>query len=394
MKIIVSLICLCLIHFNLAYADDDKQAFDLWINDLKIEALANGISAETVNTALDSVSLVPSAVTLDRTQPEFITTFINYLSRRVNLNTVSKGRDLMQANAALLDSVEAHYGVPKQVLVAFWSLETNFGKNQGDFSLPSALVTLAYEGRRAEFFRTELLNLLRIMDQQHLPLAKLQGSWAGAMGQMQFMPSTFLKYAVDVDDNGQIDLWDSLPDAMGSAANYLTSIGWKTQQPVALQVSLPANFDYSLAQLNVRKSVAEWGALGVDVPAAWKLLDNTAILLPQGWSGPAFMVFDNFDVVMHWNRSVNYALSVANFANWLGADTPVYIGEGVELDALSYNQVWALQAKLNELGFDCGKPDGLPGQNTQKAIRLYQASHALPQDGYASPSLYHQLLNN
>jgi hypothetical protein len=211
---------------------------------------------------------------------------------------------------------------------------------------------------------------------------------------MQLMPSTLLKHGIDADGDGRINIWTSLPDAFASAANYLANTGWRRDEPVALEVKLPDNFDYSLAQLNVRKSATDWSSLGVlDIDGkalpAW---ENAAILLPQGWQGPAFMVFSNFDVVMDWNRSVKYALSVAHLANQFVTDKPIVAGAEAERDSLSFNQMWALQARLNLLGFKCGIPDGFPGLKTQAAIRQYQASKNLPQDGYAGPSLYQQLL--
>jgi len=385
--------CICLIFANVVFAED-QQAFAIWVKALKQEALEQGVSQETVDATFKRIELLPKVIELDRAQPEFISTFLSYLKRRVKPSTVVQGRALIQQHQNLLKQLEIQYGVSKEVLVSFWGLETNFGKTLGDYSVPSALTTLAYEGRRAAFFRQELFNLMHIIESQQNAVAQMRGSWAGAMGQMQFIPSTYLKYAVDTDEDGRIDIWSSVPDALGSAANYLNSIGWHANEPVAVQVKLPANFDYSLAQLNVRKSVSAWSQLGVKVPSLWLSLDNTAILLPQGWQGPAFMVFDNFDAVMHWNRSVNYALAVSNLASQLVEGFEVEINSGVELEALSFNQIWALQAKLNELGFDCGKPDGFPGLKTQHAIRQYQATQGLPQDGYASPSLYHRLLEN
>ncbi|HSF71965.1 MAG TPA: lytic murein transglycosylase, partial [Methylotenera sp.] len=293
-----------------------------------------------------------------------------------------------------LNKIESQYGVPKEVLVSFWGLETGYGENKGGFGLPSSLMTLAYEGRRAEFFRHQLLDAMRIVDAGHNNVAGMRGSWAGAMGHMQFMPSTLLKHGVDADGDGRMNIWSSLPDAFSSAANYLAKTGWRKAEPAVLQVKLPEHFDYSLAQLTSRKSTADWTKLGVlDVESnALPDLDNAAILLPQGWQGPAFMVFSNFDVIMDWNRSVKYAISVAHLANQLITDKPIVIGNIVEDEALSFNQMWALQARLNLLGFKCGVPDGFPGLQTQAAIRQYQATKNLPQDGYASYSLYLHLL--
>ena len=331
---------------------------------------------------------------LDRGQPEFISPFLSYVSNRVTPSKIALGRVMLLQHDVLLTQVEMQYGVPKQILVAFWGLETGYGQNKGGFGLPSSLMTLAYEGRRAEFFRSQLLDTMRIIDAGHNKVEAMRGSWAGAMGHMQFMPSTLLKHGIDADADGKINIWTSLPDSFASAANYLNEVGWQKGEIAMLEVKLPVDFNYNLAQLQNRKSASNWERLGVTtidntpLPAQ----DNAAILLPQGWQGPAFMVFSNFDAILDWNRSVNYALSVAHLANQLEADKPITAGAEAETEALTFNQMWALQGKLNELGFDCGIPDGFPGLQTQAAIRQYQATKNMPQDGYASPSLYQQLL--
>ncbi len=372
----------------------DKTHFYTWLNELKAEAKADSISPKTIKSTFKNAKYLPQVIVLDRGQPEFISPFLSYIDRRVTSDKIAQGRAMLQRHETLLSRIETQYGVPKQILVAFWGLETHYGENQGGFGLPSALMTLAYEGRRAEFFRSQLLDAMRIVDAGHNNVAGLRGSWAGAMGHMQFMPSTMLKHGVDADGDGRINIWRSLPDAFSSAANYLARTGWHKDEPAMTEVKLPNNFDYSLAHLLNRKSTADWSKLGVvdidgkPLPA----LDNAAILLPQGWQGPTFMVFSNFDVIMDWNRSVNYALSVAHLANQFVGDKPIMAGLEAESEALTFNQMWALQGKLNELGFDCGAPDGFPGFKTQAAIRQYQATKNFPQDGYASPSLYQQLL--
>ena len=371
----------------------DKHAFLQWQKDFKIEAKSAGISAKTIQTTFKSAKFLPQAITLDRAQPEFISPFFSYINSRVNSNQVKLGRALLTDYETILTPIETQYGVPKEVLMAFWGLETHYGANKGSFGLPSSLMTLAYEGRRAEFFRAQLLDAMRIVDAGHNTVAGMRGSWAGAMGNMQFMPSTMLKHGVDADGDGRINIWTSLPDSFASAANYLNKAGWQKGEIAMLEVKLPEHFNYNLAQLQNRKSAANWQRLGVitmdnqPLPAQ----DNAAILLPQGWQGPAFMVFTNFDVIMDWNRSVNYALSVVHLANQFVADKPIIAGTDVENVSLSFNQMWALQGKLNELGFDCGVPDGFPGLATQAAVRQYQAAQNLPQDGYANASLYQQL---
>ena len=391
MRIIISV---CLLFASFSAQAFDSEEFSTWLKEFKQEAKAENISAQTIKNTFKKAKFLPQVIVLDRAQPEFISPFLSYVEKRVTPNQIGLGRARLQQHEALLNQIEGHYSVPKNVLVAFWGLETGYGANKGNFGLPSALMTLAYEGRRAEFFRGQLLDTMRIIDAGHNSVAGMRGSWAGALGHMQFMPSTMLKHGVDADGDGRINIWTSLPDAFASAANYLAKTGWRKDEPAMIEVKLPANFDYSLVQLNNRKKSADWSQLGVRdmddklLPA----LDNTAILLPQGWQGPAFMVFNNFDVIMDWNRSVNYALSVAHLANQFVADKPIIAGEDAEKAGLSFNQMWALQARLNELGFKCGEPDGFPGSKTQVAIRQYQATKKLPQDGYASPSLYQQLL--
>jgi lytic murein transglycosylase len=388
---IITVLSLCV---TVAQADT-QQTFTEWLQELKADAVREGISKKTVDATFKHAKLLPRVIQLDRSQPEFISTFLDYLNRRVNTSLVERGRYLLTQHQPLLAEVESSYGVPKQVLVAFWGMETHYGKMQGDFDLASALMTLAYEGRRAVFFRNELFNLMRIADARHASTsARIQGSWAGAMGHMQFMPSTLIAHGVDANHDGRVDIWQSLPDAMYSAANYLAKAGWRGDEPIMVQVDLPADFDYRLAKLNYRQHVDAWKALGVYVPAHIRNLENAAILLPQGWRGPALMVFSNFDVVMDWNRSVNYALAVAYLSEQLVGVADIAVEDDVELGALSFNEMWALQGKLNELGFPSGPPDGFPGLKTQEAIRMYQSAHGLPPDGYASPSLYMRLIES
>ncbi|WP_018076695.1 lytic murein transglycosylase [Thiobacillus denitrificans] len=363
--------------------------FDSWLAAFRQDAGAQGISAATLDAALNGIAPLERVVELDRRQPEFLQTFADYLERRVTANQVARGQALLQEHAALFDAVERQYGVSRTVLVAFWGLETNYGATLGSFNIPASLATLAYDGRRSEFFRSQLLDALRIVDAGHVAAANMNGSWAGAMGHMQFMPSTFRAYAVDGDGDGRIDLWQSLPDALHSAANYLQRAGWRADEPVALEVRLPQGFDWRKARVAHRLPVAAWTALGVQavdgtaLPAA---AGKAAIVLPQGWQGPAFMVFDNFDVVMQWNRSLSYALTVAQLARQVAGGGALAAQAG-EAGALSTAQLQAMQQALNEMGFDAGTADGLPGPRTQSAVRRYQVMHELPADGYPAPSV-------
>ncbi len=380
------------LNFSVAMADENVH-FETWLAALKAQAQAQHISVQTIDRTFEHAEYLPRVIMLDRAQPEFISPFLSYVEKRVTTDRVAQGREMLYEHEGLLTKIEAQYGVPKQILVAFWGLETNYGSNTGNFDLPSSLMTLAYEGRRADFFRSQLLDAMRIVDAGHNTVEGLRGSWAGAMGHMQFMPTTLLKYGVDEDADGRIDIWTSLPDAFASAANYLSQVGWRKDELAAIEVKLPIHFDYSQAQLNNRKETIYWTKLGVlDVENnALPAQENAAILLPQGQFGPVFMVFSNFDVIMDWNRSVNYALSVVHLANQLVGDKPIVAGEFADKEGLTFNQMWALQNRLNVLGFDCGPADGFPGLKTQAAIRQFQAKENMTQDGYASPSLYEQV---
>lgn len=367
-----------------------QSAFDTWLAEFRQEALAQGISAATLDSALTGLVPAERVVSLDRRQPEFLQTFTDYLQRRVTPGRVALGQARLQEQAALLDAVEQQYGVPKNVLVAFWGLETHYGAILGSHNIPASLATLAFDGRRSSFFRSQLLDALRIIDGGHVSAVDMNGSWAGAMGHMQFMPGTFRAYAVDGDGDGRIDVWRSLPDAMHSAANYLKRAGWRPNEPVALEIKLPEGFDWGRARIAHPEPVADWAALGVrqaDGRPLPTLNRPASIVLPQGWQGPAFMLFDNFDVVMRWNRSVSYALSVALLAQQVAGGNAL-VNRAGEAGALSTVQLQGMQQALNELGFDAGTVDGVLGPRTQSAIRRYQDSHQLPTDGYPSPGVF------
>ena len=371
-------------------AQAQQQDFGAWLSALKTEARERGISQATLDTAFQDVAPVPRVLELDRRQPEFTQTFWTYLGRAVSDTRIARGKKLLREHAGLFAEVERKYGVQPRFLVSFWGLETNFGDYTGGFPVISSLATLAHDERRAEFFRAELFHALTILDAGHIPPAKMSGSWAGAMGQPQFMPSTFTGYATDGDGDGRIDIWGSLPDVFHSAANYLSSVGWKGDETWGREVLLPADFDLELAQLSVRKSIGEWQAIGVrrsngrDLPQA----DIAgSIVLPAGAKGPAFLVYQNFRSTMIWNRSILYALAVGYLADRF-VDRGRLVATQPEDDRpLSRADVVALQQDLNRLGFDVGKPDGVAGPMTRGALRAYQRARGLPPDGYPSAEM-------
>jgi membrane-bound lytic murein transglycosylase B len=371
-----------------------RPSFESWLAGLRREAQEQGVSPETLARALGQVRPIERVIELDRRQPEFTQTFWSYLDKRVTPERVARGRQLLEAHGALLRSVSARYGVQPHYLVAFWGLETNFGDVLGDFPVIDALATLAYDGRRDSFFRAQLLDALRILDAGHVSLGRMKGSWAGAMGQLQFIPSTFVRYAVDGDRDGRKDLWDTLPDVFASGANFLAGLGWNGDERWGREVRLPADFDWELAQLDLKKPLAAWSALGVRHASGAPLPQadmRAALVLPQGHAGPAFLVYDNFEAILGWNRSVNYAIAVGHLADRLIGLPPLSTGRGADNRPMSRDQTLELQQRLAALGYAVGEPDGVSGAQTRAAVRAYQRARGLKADGYPSVSLLEAL---
>jgi len=275
-------------------------------------------------------------------------------------------------------------------LVAFWGLESNFGRHTGGFSVIGALATLAYDARRGAFFRAQLLDALRILDQGHIGVAEMAGSWAGAMGQLQFIPSTFVNYAVDFDGDGRRNIWTDLPDVFASAANYLSSIGWRGDEKWGREVRLPADFDWELASLKLRKPLEEWRRLGIRRAdgGALPIADiSGAIVAPGGHKGPAFLVYGNFNKILNWNRSLLYAIAVGHLADRIAGRGPLRAARPAKEEPLSRAQVEEMQGLLAALGFDAGEPDGVVGSQTRAALRAFQRAAKVPPDGYPTPEL-------
>lgn len=368
--------------------------FDQWLDDFRTEATAAGVSAGMVDRALARARLIDRVVKLDRQQPELTRTFWNYASKRVTPERIRRGREELAKNKPLLELVSRYYGVQPRFLVALWALESNFGDNTGGFEAVSALATLAFDNRRGAFFRKELLTLLEIMDRGDI-LIDAKSSWAGAMGQPQFMPTTYKGYAVDFDGNGRRDLWNSLADVFGSSANYLKSAGWKANQTWGREVLLPPGFDYALAELDIRKPVYEWAKLGVRDARGRPLPDpsvEASIILPGGvYGAPAFMVYPNFRSLMEWNRSILYAIAVGHLADRLAGDGGFVTPRPAREQSLTRAQVKEIQSLLASNGFDVGGADGVVGPKTRSAIRAFQQETRLPADGYPTVALLNSL---
>jgi membrane-bound lytic murein transglycosylase B len=361
--------------------------FTAWLESFKAEARAQGISQETLDAAFGGVmEPIPRVLELDRSQPEFVQTFTQYMRNRMSDRRIQRGQQLLVQYRDMFADIEQQYGVQPQYLVAFWALESNFGDATGGFSVVNALATLAHDPRRAEMFRNELMIALRIIEAGHMSAAEMQGSWAGAMGQCQFMPSTFAAYAIDGDGDGRINIWTSVPDVMYSAANYLSKSGWKNDERWGREVSLPAGFDYKLSGTSVRKTVSEWAALGVtriDGNALGNSDIEASLILPAGAGGPAFLAYNNFRTTMVWNRSTFYAISVGHLADRFLGEGPI-LRMPAEERALARADVEEMQVLLNQLGIDAGTADGVLGTRTREAVRNYQLRNNLTADGYPS----------
>lgn len=337
---------------------------------------------------------MPKLLELDQSQPEHRETFLDYLERRVTPERVDEGRKLMRQHRKLLARLSRRYHIPPSLLIAFWGLETQYGQSLGNFPVPAALATLAFDTRREGFFRAQLLAALDILQAGHVAPAQMTGSWAGAMGHMQFMPSTFQSDAVDADGDGRKDIWRSLPDAFASAAHYLHRLGWREHERWGREVRLPAHFDWRLADADLKRSTAAWRALGVrqaDGKPLPKSALKGAILLPQGHSGPAFLVYRNFSAILDWNRAVNYALAVGHLSDRLLWGRPLRTGAGADPRGLSRGEVLELQQLLMQRGCEPGAADGVPGAQSKAAIRRFQGQVGLPADGYPSLALLERL---
>jgi membrane-bound lytic murein transglycosylase B len=294
--------------------------FDAWLAEFRSEALPAGIRAATLDAAFAGVKPIERVIELDRQQPESVLTFEEYLTRVVPERRVNIGREKLAQHRALLNKVSAEFNVPPRFIVALWGIETDYGRLGGNFSVVASLATLAYEGRRATLFRNELLEALRILDGGDVALNDLRGSWAGAMGQTQFMPSTFRKYAVDFNGDGKRDPWNQPADVFASAANYLSKIGWVKGETWGREVRVPDNFDRQWLGLEQRKTLAEWQALGVrrkDGADLAALEMSASLVQPSGSAGRAFLVYDNFRVLMQWNRSTYFGVAVGQLADAL-----------------------------------------------------------------------------
>ena len=369
--------------------------FPRCIADWRRMAQTQGLPPRIVDETIPNLRHLPKVIEYDRRQAEFTRTFAGYLNRRVNDARIKAGRAQYRQKELLLAELARKHGVPGRYLIAFWGLETKFGEVMGDMPTLDALATLACDPRRTAFFTTELMTALTLVARENIDTAQMRGSWAGAMGHTQFMPSSWRGYGTDGDGDGRVNLWASEADALSSAANFLQQLGWRRGEIWGREALLPADFPYHLSGYDNKRPLSEWADLNVtdahgrplprlDLPAA--------ILLPAGHTGPAFVVYPNFEVILKWNRSEHFALSVG-----ILADHIIHIGalknppDPAE-PPLSMDQIKVAQNKLNAQGLNAGAADGLIGPNTRRALRQYQQSAGLVADGYLGADTLARLL--
>lgn len=399
-RIILAALALALVQAPAVRADTEIGAdvhhgaapvpFRQWVEQLWPEASARGVTRKVFDAAFAGIRPDPRFKRADSNQAEFVKPIWDYLDRAVSWRRVKLGRAKLRKYNSKLRRIEHRFGVDRHVLVAIWGIETRYGQNTGNYSVIRAMASMAYSGRRTDFGRSQLLAALEILQKGDSTVARLKGSWAGAMGHTQFIPTTFNEYGVDFTGDGQRDIWRSMSDALASAANYLKESGWREGEPWGHEVKLPEGFDYAQTGLEVKKLTAEWVGLGVarvDGEQFDQFALEASIIVPAGANGPAFMVFDNFRTIMRYNNAVSYALAVSYLSSRLKGQAWIKQAWPKSDRPLSTRQKAELQKLLSDRGYDIGDIDGRIGPKTVTAVRDYQQKSGLVPDGYASQSL-------
>lgn len=377
-------------------APREDVAFYAFLRDFKPEALKSGISARLYDRAIAGLSPNIRIRDLNENQPEFVRPIWDYLAGAVSDRRIMRGREVLAQNAAMFDTLEKRYGVPREILAAIWGLETAYGRNEGHYNLFQSLATLASAGPRQRYGRRQFLAALKIARDEHLDPQAMTGSWAGAVGHTQFVPTTFLSSAVDGDGDGKRDLWNSPMDALASTAAYLRRSGWRPGESWGEEVELPDDFAYGQADLDMRRSEDAWAKLGIRTADGQPLKGgNTpeAVFMPAGARGPAFLLRHNFDAILKYNNATSYALAIGVLSDRLKGEEGIVGSWPREETPLTHADVIALQKGLAALGFAAGKADGILGRHTRDALRAYQAAHDLPADGFATTHLLTRILN-
>ena len=370
-----------------AQADAKFAAF---VHDFRDTAIKAGIAPATYDASMANIHRNADVEQANLQQPEFVKPVWSYLDTAVSDDRVMHGEQMAATYSANLAADTARFGVPKEILVAIWGMESNYGSAMGNFNMFEALATLAYDGPRMDYARKELLAALKMEEQEKLAPATMLSSWAGAFGLTQFVPSAFLAHAVDGDGDGRRDLWHSAPDALASTASLLADAGWERGLPCEYEVTLPANFDYALADGDSAHPVAEWKKLGVTKAsgiALTKSEEPAAIYLPAGARGPAFLVFDNFKTVLKYNNAASYALGVCLLADRIAGGGQVEAAWPRDEVPLTQDDRIAFQTDLKTLGYDIGDIDGILGHKARAALRAYQKTHGMPADGFPTQAI-------
>ena len=369
-----------------------QQSFAEWRANLRMEAVQQGISPLLFEQAFAGLTPDPQVIAADQSQPEFTRPVWEYLDSAVSSWRVARGKALLAEQAKTLHAIETRYKVDTSIVVAVWGMESGFGQNIGSKNVIRSLATLAYEGRRTDFWRDQLISALQILQNGDTSINGMLGSWAGAMGQTQFMPTTYLQYAVDFDGDGRRDIWKSSADALASAANYLSLSGWQHNQPWGLEVQLPTRgFDYAIADGVQTKTLNQWLALGISLRDKVDMRSlgqqSATLFLPSGHQGPAYLLLDNFRSILKYNNSTSYALAIGLLSNALKGQYRAPASWPKHERMLSRNERIELQTLLSRLGFDSGNPDGIIGVNSRQAVRDFQKKYGLPADGYPNDAL-------
>ena len=373
-------------------ATGQTQDWQAWLAELQTAAANEDIPPWLFEAALAGATPDPRVLAADARQPEFIRPIWDYLATAVSPQRIEQGQRTLATHKNLLNHLQKNYGTPPEILTAIWGIETNYGGNKGGFHIPRALATLAYASDRDAFARRQLFAALRLIREGIAPAQELHGSWAGAIGHMQFLPTTYESHGIDHDGDGRRDLIASEQDALASAANYLRASGWRAGEPWSVEVTLPAGFDHSLARPDAVKTGRAWHALGLRRPNTKPLpAEESTLLLPAGHRGPAFLLYDNFAVIKRYNPSTAYALAISRLADCIKGCEPFAAAWPTGDGSLRPADITALQTRLTALGYDTGGIDGIIGPNTRAALRRWQRDHNAVVDGYVNRALLERL---
>ena len=369
------------------------MSFERWLEDFKRQAATQGISQRTLAAAAPLMKFDQSIVNKDRGGAVFSQTFLEFSDRMIAKYRVASGTQKLQKQKDMFDRIERQFGVPGPVLVAFWGLETDFGAGIGSLPTLTSVTTLAYDCRRTDLFQTQLLAALKIIERGDLTPEQMIGPHAGELGQMQFLPTHYVDYGVDFDGDGRRDLLHSSADALASAANYLSKVGWVRGQPWLEEVRVPAQMPWDQADLSILLPRSQWAKWGVTRPDGSALPNDdskASLLLPMGRHGPAFLAYPNFRMFTEWNQSLVYSTTAAYFATRLAGAPPIHRGNGT-VEPFAMAQIKELQALLARRGYDVGKVDGFLGLKSRQAVKAEQIKLGLPADSYPTPELVERL---